>query len=129
MAPCVTPALEALTIRWGEQDSLGLDVRGYELRTTGELFAYRASEDSLRERVRIGRLDAQLYCMLLQQTLQAFRQVPAFYVPAAQQRFVEYVLPPVTRKRAVWNPRYRTHGNEPLWELYEQLERARTARR
>jgi hypothetical protein len=92
----VTPTLEALTIRWGEQDSLGLDVRGYELRTTGELFAYRASGDSLRERVRIGRLDAQLYCTLLQQTLQAFRQVPAFHVPAAQQRFVEYVLPPVT---------------------------------
>jgi len=124
LPPCVTPALQEVRIRWGTQDSLGTTVRGYELRATGEIFRYEATGDSLLSHVRLGRLEGELYCRLLRQTHHAFLTVHAFHVPADTQRFVEYRAP-AAFLRAVWNPRYRTHGNELFWVLYDSLEAAR----
>ncbi|MCS7177118.1 MAG: hypothetical protein NZ960_05820 [Candidatus Kapabacteria bacterium] len=128
LPPCVTPALQEVRLRWGVQDSLGKTIRGYELTAHAELFQYEATEDSLLWRRRLGRIDGSLYCRLLLQTHRAFQAVPAFYVPADSQHFVEYRAP-TAFMRAVWNPRYRTHGNESLWVLYDSLEAARRALR
>ncbi|MCS6966011.1 MAG: hypothetical protein NZ473_04500 [Candidatus Kapabacteria bacterium] len=122
--PCVTPALQEVRLRWGTQDSLGLTIRGYELTAHAELFQYEAIGDSTLWRRRLGYIDGALYCRLLLQAHRAFQAVPAFYVPADSQHFVEY-RSPVALMRAVWNPRYRTHGNEPLWLLYDSLEASR----
>ncbi|GBD07281.1 hypothetical protein HRbin21_01099 [bacterium HR21] len=125
LPPCVTPALQELRLRWGEQDSTGNTIRGYELTARAELFQYEATGDSILHRRLVGRLEPTLYCRLLIQAHRAFLTVQAFYVPAPLQRFVEYQAP-AARMRAVWNPHYRTHGNELFWRLYDSLESARS---
>ncbi len=125
LPPCMTPALQGTLLRWGEQDSNGVSIRGYELTTRAELFSYTATGDSILHRTRLGRLDARLYCRLLAQAHHAFLTTHAFHVPAPLQRFVEYRSPSAFM-RAVWNPLYRTHGNELFWRLYDSLEHARS---
>ncbi len=122
--PCLTPALSELRLRWGIQDSTGTNILGYELTSRGELFRYHATGDSLLSRIQLGRIKGELYCRLLSQAHHAFLTVQAFYVPADTQRFVEY-RSPTALMRIVWNPRYRTHGNELFWALYDSLETAR----
>lgn len=125
LPPCVTPALREVRLRWGEQDSTGSSIRGYELTARAELFRYEAAGDSLLRREPLGKLDGQLYCRLLAQAHHAFLTAQAFHVPAPLQRFVEYSAP-AARMRAVWNPQYRTHGNDLFWQLYDSLESARS---
>jgi hypothetical protein len=106
------------------QDSVGNLIRGFELTARAELYAYEAAGDSLRHRTFLGRIPGDVYCRLLRQAHHAFGTAHVFYVPADTQRFVEYRAP-AALMRAVWNPRYRTHGNALFWTLYDSLDASR----
>jgi hypothetical protein len=103
-APCITPKLQGLMIRWGTVEPTG-HVRAYEMNTRGEVFDISAPEGMTAQPTYVTHLDQAVYCERVTAINDAFLQTQAMNVRGERARFMEYVNPTTdVYLRVTWNP-------------------------
>lgn len=120
---CVGEGAEQIAVRWGTKDSSGVTVGG-ELDGWGRVYTLRADSAAGTEvKQPVGVLGDSLYCDLSASVKQTFLKVQTLYSPGASARFVEWSDPrSKTVLRAVWNPKFQTHGSAEFRALFGKLD-------
>ena len=120
---CIDDNPESLILRWGGHNYKTGYLSGYQIDGKANLFSFeKKGSNSIYESIKIGNVNADRFCELLNSSKKYFVEIQALNAPGDSSNFIEYINPVInTNLRAVWNERFKTYGSREFRELYDSL--------
>ena len=123
-AGCQSEINKELKISWGEYYPKEVIMKGYELTNDAELYSITRKLNKDIDLQKIGKLDNEKYCDIVNNLEKMFLKVQVINVPADTSRFIEYSNKTTSvTMRAIWNPVFITETNSSFQFIYDSLQK------
>jgi len=116
--------MDKVELRWGGMNYKKNLISGYKI--DAKLNLYKISQAGKNKKIKsekIGQIDGNEFCYLINKAQAIFLKVQALKVFADSSNFIEFINPELnSTARAIWNAKFKTFGSKEFRNLFIKLD-------